>query len=208
MNFIQLRQGDIGYPGVLNKYPGNNVPESITALGNIEILSQKMLALFCSVKCPGKMILQTYDLMQNMRQTNMTVISGFHSPMEKECLTILLRGHQSVIICPARSIKGMRIGKDIKKALETGRLLLLSPFIREKQRITAETSWERNRFVAALADKIFVTYAEPNSKTEQFSREVLAWGKPLYTFSGSFNKNLIELGAKPVTHENISEWLR
>lgn len=203
MNFIRFSQDETGYPTVLNKYLGHSVPQSITALGNVEILRQKMLALFCSVKCPGKLILQTYDLMQNMRQTNMTVISGFHSPMEQECLTILLRGQKSVIICPARGIEGMRVNKDIKKALETGRLLLLSPFTKEKRRITAETSWERNRFAAALADKIFVAYAEPNGKTEKFCREILTWDKPIYTFASSLNTNLIEMGAKSVTHENM-----
>jgi hypothetical protein len=44
MNFIQLCQGDIGYPTVLNKCLGNNVPQSITAIGNIEIMRQKMLS--------------------------------------------------------------------------------------------------------------------------------------------------------------------
>jgi len=33
------------------------------------------------------------------------VISGFHTPAEKECLRILLRGAQPIIICPARSIE-------------------------------------------------------------------------------------------------------
>ena len=88
MNFMQLRQGEDGYPAAISKYLGNNAPESITALGNTDILHQKMLALFCSVKCPGKLILQTYDLMQNLKEANVTIISGFHSPMEQECLTI------------------------------------------------------------------------------------------------------------------------
>jgi len=43
------------------------------------------------------------------RDDGVTVISGFHTPVEKECLRILLRGSQPVIICPARSIEGMRI---------------------------------------------------------------------------------------------------
>src|SRR3989338_5770798 len=141
MNFIRFSQGEDGYPAAISKYLGNNTPESITASGNIDILCQKMLALFCSVKCPGKLILQTYDLMQEIRQTNMTVISGFHSPMEQECLTILLRGNNPVVICPARSIEAMRIGEKIKKPLETGRLLILSPFARKDNRITSTTSF-------------------------------------------------------------------
>src|SRR3972149_7069246 len=98
MNFIQFRQGEEGYPAAISKYLGNNAPESITVLGNTDILRKKMLALFSSVKCPGKLILQTYDLMQNLKEANVTIISGFHSTMEQECLTILLRGNNPVII--------------------------------------------------------------------------------------------------------------
>jgi HEPN domain-containing protein len=42
-----------------------------------------------------------------------TVVGGFHAPMERECLTILLRGAQPVILCPARNI-GMRIRPEYK----------------------------------------------------------------------------------------------
>ena len=58
--------------------------------------------------------------MKELRVSDITVISGFHSPMERECLNILLRGKQSVIICPARSIEGMRIKSEYKKPLEEG----------------------------------------------------------------------------------------
>lgn len=52
------------------------------------------LALVCSVKCPGDLILKTYDLAQQLREAEVTIIGGFHSLMERECLTILLRGNQ------------------------------------------------------------------------------------------------------------------
>src|SRR3990172_1117572 len=98
MNFMQFHQGDAGYPSVLNNYLGDRAPEGITAIGKIDILHQKTLALFCSVKCPGSLILRTYDLIQNLRQKDITIISGFHSPMEQECLTILLRSNNPIVV--------------------------------------------------------------------------------------------------------------
>jgi len=47
--------------------------------------------------------------------------------------------------------------------------------------ITAQTATVHNRFVASLADAIFVAHAEANSNTERFCHDVLAWRKPLYT---------------------------
>jgi len=88
--------------------------QSVMAVGNQGILQPKKLALFCSRKCPGNLILKAYDLARSLREEGTTVISGFHTPVEKECLRILLRGAQPIIICPARSIEGMRIPSEWK----------------------------------------------------------------------------------------------
>src|SRR3972149_4062901 len=135
MNTTKIQQSDAIYPASLQKYLGDQAPESIIALGNLDILQRKgtahrapTLALFCSVKCPGNLILQTYDLAQNLRLAGVPIIGGFHSPMGRECLTILLRGTPPIIVCPARSITGMRLRSEYKKPLNDGRLLFLSTF--------------------------------------------------------------------------------
>jgi len=206
MDIVNFHQNDPNYPSALNKHLAENAPDTITSLGNIDILRHNSTALFCSVKCPGNLILKTYDLAQIIKQASMTVIGGFHSPMERECLAILLRGTQPVIICPARNIKGMRIRKEYKKPLNDGRLLFLSPFDENQRRISVKTSHYRNLFVAALSSVVFVAHAGPGSKTEAFCREILAWQKPIYTFDTDYNKNLIEMGAQPVKPKNVSEW--
>jgi len=206
MNTDHLRHSDLNYPPNLKKYLGKNAPDIITGLGSIDILRHNSTALFCSLKCPGDLILKTYDLAQILRQAGMTVIGGFHFPMERECLAILLRGTQPVIVCPARNIQNMRIRKEYRKSLDDGRLLLLSRFEENQRRISAKTSHYRNVFVAALSSVVFVTHASPASKTEAFCREILSWEKPIYTFDNDYNKNLIEMGAQPVNMANISDW--
>ena len=185
---------------------GDCHPEIITTMGNLDILNQKKLAFFCSIKCPGHLILKTYDLAQHLKEAGVTVIGGFHSPIERECLRILLRGPQPVIVCPARSLKGMRLQAEYKDPIKKGQLLLLSPFKESKNRNTVEAANERNRFVAALADTILVAHASPNSKTEMFCRELLTWGKRLYTFESESNSNLIKLGAKLMEANDLSKW--
>lgn len=185
------------YPRALRTFLSPNMPRCISALGNLEILANKLVGLFCSIKCPGNLILQTYDVARHLREAGVAVISGFHSPMERECLTILLRGYQPVILCPARNI-GRRVARTYAQSLEQGHLLLLSPFDKTHTRVTGQTAYERNRFVAALADILFVAHAEPKGKMEGLCREVLSWGKPLYTFESDVNAHLMASGARPV----------
>ena len=106
-------------------------------LGNERISKKQKLALFCSNKCPGNLILKTYDLMEVLRDSGITVISGFHTLMEKEALRILMRGEQPLILCLARSIDNWRMPAEYKKPLEYGRLLIISPFKQKQKRITA-----------------------------------------------------------------------
>jgi predicted Rossmann fold nucleotide-binding protein DprA/Smf involved in DNA uptake len=203
MNCVCLDQNHSAYPPSLNRYLGNDAPTAIATLGNLEILRQHKLALFSSVSCPAALMIQAHDLAQALAQAGVTVIGGFHSPVEKECLTILLRGSQPVVICPARSFTKMRIRTELKEPLEAGRLLFLSPFAHHRHRSDVKMTLYRNRFVAALADQIFVPYAAPGSKTEQLCMNIIAWGKSLYTVSSDENSNVIALGAHPMSPDQV-----
>ena len=133
-----------------------------------------------------------------MRDEGQILIGGFHSVMEWECLAILLRGCQPVIWVPARSIVGMRLKPELVPAFKAGRLLILSPFAPNHKRITPALAEERNRFVAAFADRIFVPHAAPGGKTIAHIRQFLSHGKLISTVNDSFNANLIVMGATPI----------
>jgi predicted Rossmann fold nucleotide-binding protein DprA/Smf involved in DNA uptake len=177
----------------------------IWALGNLDIVERPLLGFFCSVKCPGDLILRTYDLARSLRDNGITVIGGFHSPIEKDCLDLLIKGTQPIILCPARSIENMLVRKIFRQPLDEGRLLFLSPFEKKIKRHTTKTSQLRNQFVAHMANAVFVAHAEADGKIEEMSDEILSLNKPLYTFEGEYNKTLIEMGARPVNMECIGQ---
>lgn len=178
------------------------------ALGDLGMAGRKKLALFCSKKCPGSLIILTHDLAHALRDAEATVIGGFHSPVEKECLNVLLKGTQPLIICPARSLEGMRVPAAWRTPIHQGRLLLLSPFEKKHRRATSDLAQKRNEFVAALADVVFVAYAAPGGKTEEFCRRVLAWNKPVLTFDCPENAHLLAIGARPIRPDSVLQELR
>jgi len=199
---LEISHDSAEYPTALKASPEFLSVESLFALGNLNILKQKTLALFCSIRCPGNIILQVFDFIKSLQQTKVPLISGFHSPMERECLEMLLRGKHPVIACPARSLQGMRIRREYNKPLEDGRLLFLSPFPETQRRQSEQNAIVRNHFVAALADKIFIPYAAPESKTEQFCKDIIKQ-HPLFTLENKDNANLIAIGAKPLPPNNV-----
>lgn len=170
----------------------------VFAIGNVELLELPSLGLFCSRSCPATIILKTYDFAQKLKTQVTPIISGFHSPVEKEVLITLLQGTIPIIICPARSIHKMRISSDWKSAIEDGRLLVMSPFIKEHNRSTQKLAELRNDMVAQLAYKVLIAYAQPESKTEAFAKILLANERIVLTFDTGFNSNLLELGSETI----------
>ena len=170
--------------------------------GKLSLLDESPTALFCSNLCPGDLILKTYDLARAMRDAGVPVIGGFQTSMERECLRLLLRGSQPVVVCPARGIDNMRTPRRWRPALDGGRLLVLSPFPVTARRPTVEIAAQRNNFVAELAQRVFIAHAAPGSKTEAFARRLAASGKPLLTLYSPANENLVETGAEVIEHSH------
>ena len=200
-----ITQTHPNYPTQLKGYLKTGAPETIWARGNIALLTDRaahlngdLWALFCSSRCPGQIILKAHELAQQFRASGRPTIGGYHSPVEKECLRVLLRGSQSIILCPARSIENMRLNPAWKEALVEGRLLLLSTFDSKHRRTTAALANQRNAFVAALADKICIAHASKGSKTLQFAQLISEWGKPLFTFDVPANRSLFQCGAQRI----------
>lgn len=178
-------------------------------VGDPTLLQRPLVALFCSVKCPGKLILETYELAKRFRDEGVTVISGFHSPMEQECLRILLRATQPVVWCLARGLYRKIPAKpvDCRSAVAEGRLVMVTPFSDTVTHITRETAMQRNRVVAELARAVVVAHAAPGSKMEALCRDLLAAGKPLFTFDHPENALLISHGAKRIDSPEFDEFL-
>jgi predicted Rossmann fold nucleotide-binding protein DprA/Smf involved in DNA uptake len=168
------------------------------------LLDRKKLALVCSQKCPGNVILKTYDFARLVRRSGIAIISGFHSPIEKDCLPILLRGKDPIIIVQGHRLSTTRLPRDWQKAINAGRLLLLSPFGDKEKRVTAELAAERNRFVAAISDEVLIPYAAPGSKTEALALDLLKSGKRVYTFDSNSNARLSAHGAVQVSAESLA----
>jgi len=177
-----LTPPDAGWPKELERRLGASAPQQLHLLGNPGILAEPLTALFCSARCPGDAILRTYDQAAHWRDTSRAVVSGFHSPMEKECLRILLRGRQPIVLCPARGLPS-QIAPEIRSALGAGRLLLVTAFSPRERRITAELAEGRNLLVAALAATVWFAHVAPGGRMERLAQRVAAWGELIRTQS-------------------------
>jgi predicted Rossmann fold nucleotide-binding protein DprA/Smf involved in DNA uptake len=144
--------------------------QRLWAHGNSRLLDQPLDALFCSKACPGSKIIEATDLAQRWRGENRAVVSGFHTPVEKECLRIFLRGSQPVVICPARGLDPFQLPSDWQTKFRRNELLIVSTFDSGVRRPTRETAEARNRLVFALATRHTIVHATPGGVLDRIRR--------------------------------------
>jgi len=149
----------------------------VSSLGNKELLKLRKTAFLCSREIPASVVLKCYDWAIEQRERGVCVISGFHSKIEKDVFHFLLSGTQPVIMALARGMK-KRLEPGIKKAIDAGRLLIVTPFDNDVIRVTEETAEKRNRFMVELADKIAIGYVSKGGMLEKLLPEIK--DKPMY----------------------------
>jgi predicted Rossmann fold nucleotide-binding protein DprA/Smf involved in DNA uptake len=189
---------------VLHRFLGEETPQELHMLGNQTFLQNRLLAFFCSQRCPGSVLAKMYDLAQILSQQSITVVGGFQSPVEQEFLFRLLRSALSVIVCPARNLETMRLLAEFEEPLQQGRLLLLSPFSASVQRLSRTLAVERNRFVAALADRILIAHASPGGALESLCRELNGANKKMFTLQDDANQGLVDKGCAAMVLPEIT----
>ena len=133
--------------------------KEIEHMGNIELLDCSLLAIFSSAKCPASLILQAHDYAKEIRDGEMGIISGFHSPAEQEVLAVLLKGTCPIVVVLGRRLENARIPAAWKTEIEKSRLLVISPFKEYQKYVTKEMSMKRNDLAARIAGRVLIVHA-------------------------------------------------
>lgn len=163
--------------------------------GNAALLAGQPIAFFCSQSCPGDVILKAQDWANARAPDDAPVISGFHTPVERDVLRILLRGRAPVIQVLARTLDGARLPAALRNAEKAGHVLLVSPFAATVRQTTARTAEQRNRYILTRAATILFAHASPGGKTEALAVEAIALGLAIETLKSPANTNVVALGA-------------
>lgn len=193
-----LTPDSLSYPAALRDSAAPFANRPLDVIGDPAILHHRLLALVTSVRCPGDAIIRLYDRVRELRDAGVPMIGGFHSPMEKECLDLLLRGCQPVVVCPARHIGAMRMPNAWRPALDGGRLLIASPFDHQHSRVTATQALDRNRLVCTLSSGVLVGHAEVGGRVEQLLLEAATSGRTVYGTVDERSLRVGQVGFPPV----------
>jgi len=139
------------------------------SLGNLGLLKLHKIAFLCSRNCPEQVRKSAQHWADLQRENGVCVISGYHSPIEKEVLQRLLPGRQPIIIALASGLKSAP--PEWGAPIEAGRLLVLTRYAESVSHADQSKCFQRNRLMLELADEVVIAHASPGGNLERLCRE-------------------------------------
>jgi len=139
------------------------------SLGNPELLNLYKVAFLCSRKFPQEAALKSYRWADEQREKGICVISGYHSPIERDVLHRLLQGTQPIIIALAKGLQ--KLNPELGAHIEAGRLLVITRYADSVSHACESKCLQRNRLMMELADEIVIAHAAVGGNIERLSAQ-------------------------------------
>ena len=179
-------------------------PPKLWCLGEPAILTGKLLGILSARQIDSDLALATSQILKQLASLKeVAFVGGWHSPLEKEALRILLAQTAPVVFCIPKALNRFVPPVDVENRISQGQALLLTHCSPKAKRITRDASIRRNQLVTGLATAMLVLSAPTGSASLALAKSAVHRGKPVFTPEHRMNKNLLGYNALPATFDNI-----
>jgi hypothetical protein len=225
MEYQILTLSDQEYPKRLMERLGKSSPEQIFYHGPLDFLNRFTMAVISADSISGLAMMAANQLLFTIREYDLNLIGGWHSVMETEIFRLgLFRKNLTVTLF---TVKGLA-SENFESFLQTRfypplhefpereeyfrrareeKLLMLSVSPPEERRIKRPNIINRNWLACALADMIFVPFAEKGTKTLSLAKRVLSAQIPIFTTEHDDNKSLHRLGIPGLSRKSVGTYM-
>ena len=123
-------------------------------LGNKQLLNLHKIGFIASRHASTLDVIPTLDwAVEISKSTDVAVVSGFQSPLEKDVLKFLLRGVCPIIIVLARGMY-RKLPEALQTPMDQQRLLIISNESDNTTRVSEITAHKRNEYVISISDEM------------------------------------------------------
>ena len=123
-------------------------------LGNKQLLSLHKIGFIASRHASTLDVIPTLDwAVEISKSTDVAVVRGFQSPLEKDVLKFLLRGVCPIIIVLARGMY-RKLPDALQTPMDQQRLLIISNESDNTNRVSEITAHKRNEYVISISDEM------------------------------------------------------
>ena len=143
-----------------------NQRKKIFYAGDLDIIKKyPVIGVLASGKAPGTVVWDSYHFFYALRDADVTIAGGWHSPLEKGILDALIEGKVNVAFFAAKGLKGRGFQQKFKLLDRTSRGLMVSPFPDSVTKINGTVGPRlRNQLLASISDVLLIPYIKHKGK--------------------------------------------
>ena len=165
--------------------------------GNIELLSQRIVAVYGSREAPSVLEGDVALAARNMAMEEMTVAGGWQSRLEKCFLSSFVRvGRGYLISYAARKLEDRALSPAMNRMLDEKRLLQVAPDV-ATIRPTVKTVARRDALLLEQCHVVLFLYLAPGGQLAMLFEYLLAKGFPVYVLDHAFHRTWLKQGGLP-----------
>jgi predicted Rossmann fold nucleotide-binding protein DprA/Smf involved in DNA uptake len=173
--------------------------------GNILLLRNPSIAVFCSRIIPMTLYFPALELMKKLMDLNITITGSWHSNVEQRLLKNRKTKSQSkLIMFLAKGIEHYELPEILKDDYDNNKILITS-FWKDTKRISLEKSKIRNQSIIAKAEKILFLNIHENGNLNKLFDQSIALNKKVFMLDHPSNEQWITKGAIPLSKYNLEE---
>ena len=198
------------YPNNLKINLANDAPIIIYVKGNKKLLLEKSAAIVGSRNASEESLIFTQELSKKFTGEYKVIITGFAKGVDRKALdTSLENNGQAIIILPMGMLTVNNTLKNYYEFISNGDLLVISTFFPKSPWSVAQ-AMERNNYIYALADEIFIAESDFKGGTWSGALAGLRNNRKIFvripdSNENNANKILIDKGALGVRLKKVEE---
>lgn len=158
-------------------------------LGNVELLSQKKVAVFASKSAPDTLVPIVNKLAARLFQLPLALAGGWQSLLEKSVYQKFnVNCRTNIIHYVARDINQFKPTDKQQELIAQNKLLVIAPELKEI-RASALGVDKRDRLIFSQNKKIIFLYIEPKGRLEKYFRDLSQLNFQLYILDDPANES-------------------
>jgi hypothetical protein len=140
-----------------------HLEDGARGIGNASLLAQPLIAFFGSRQCSGAAIRAALDWAVEQARSKTPLIGGFHSPLEKSVLEVMLAANAPIVIVIARRVGNARLPSTWRRAVRLGTAAIVG-MEGAQTCLTNELAARRNDWVAKHAARIVLAHVSADGR--------------------------------------------
>jgi len=201
----EISNSSPNYPVELGNYFAARSPK-LWCIGDQTILKKELLGVVSARMSDPDLAMKASTLLSDSGASEGAFISGWHSPLEKEALHVLLTQPAKIVFCTAKSLTSISPSPEIKDLIARGGALLLTHCGPKAKRISRDASLRRNELVLGLSRTLLVLSAPEDSSSFKLAVRALGTGRRVFVIEHPMNRDLLNSGALPASVETLGKF--